>query len=111
MTLNELRAAATEHGYLLVHKDRIRTVGALVRWQKDKLERPGAGRVREMVRTEIARHLAHEILKADMVTVQELFHQWDVEFRADLQVLGPKSPSPDSQEFFIGKPRFGEVIA
>ena len=58
----------------------------------------------ELIQNELSRRLAHFLVSEGMVRVAELPHEWDLEFRLDLQVLGPKAPDPDSEENFIYRP-------
>lgn len=104
MELSELRKAAREAGYLLVHKDRVRTLTVNQRVSKLDVSLYG-DKVRTVVEQDLAQHLAHFMMSQQVGTVQELLHEWDYEFRMDLTVLGPKTPPPDSPEHFIWRPR------
>lgn len=104
MTLDELRAEARAHGYLLVHRDRVRTATTSTRYSKLAIGRVDRDRQVELIQNELSRRLAHFLVSEGMVRVAELPHEWDLEFRLDLQVLGPKTPDPDSEEHFIYRP-------
>lgn len=112
MTIEELRAEAKKHDYVLVHKDRIRTATVSSRISKLNLFRLGdkeLARQKDIIQSDLRNHLANFLIRHDMATIQELPHEWDIEFRADLQVLGPKTPHPDDSAHFIFMPRGVEV--
>jgi len=112
VTLDELRAEARKHDCMLVHKDRIRTATVSSRISKMELHRMTdreQDHRKEVVRVDLRQHLADFLIRHDMATITELPHEWDIEFRADLQVLGPKTPHPDDSDHFIFMPRGGEV--
>lgn len=108
MTFDELREEARKQGYRLVHRDSIRTATTSIRIDKQTLHHIDRDHHMDVIAGDLRHRLADFFLRHNMVRIQELPHEWDMEFRADLTVLAPKGPSPDSDEYFIYRPRPGE---
>lgn len=110
MTLEELKAEATRQGYRLVHRDCIRTATVSNRLPKNELHQYKE-HVRDIVRSELRQALADFLIRHSMPEIQELPHEWDVEFRADLTILAPRSSAPDSQDYYLYAPLFDKGSA
>lgn len=104
LSVEELRAAARELGFQLVHRDRLRTCTASMIMSKREIAVAG-DRVEHLVLNDLANQLARFLVKHNwLLRLDELPHEWAVEYRIDLCVVAGKSLDPLSADFVFSQP-------